>query len=164
RRCHRRRRRRGHRHPARARRRGRGGGRAAGGRGRVGLRPRRRGRARRRTLPAVAGEPRATRGGARSPVTESKLTRAYRHIAERIEDGRFAPGHRLVLAPLAEELGMSVVPVREAIRLLEAEGLVTFERNVGAQVAMINADEYMAAYDALTVVESAAIALGATHM
>lgn len=97
-------------------------------------------------------------------MTESKLTRAYRHIAARIEDGRFAPGHRLVLAPLADELGMSVVPVREAIRLLEAEGLVTFERNVGAQVAMINADEYVATYDALTVVESAAIALGAKRM
>jgi len=97
-------------------------------------------------------------------VTESKLQRAYRHIAQRIEDGRFAPGHRLVLAPLADELEMSVVPVREAIRLLEAEGLVTFERHVGAQVAMINADEYTATYDALTVVESAAIALGAPDM
>ncbi len=97
-------------------------------------------------------------------MTESKLTRAYRHIADRIEDGRYAPGHRLVLAPLAAELGMSVVPVREAIRLLEAEGLVTFERNIGAQVAMINADEYVQTYEALTVVESAAIALGAAHM
>lgn len=97
-------------------------------------------------------------------MTESKLTRAYRHIAGRIEDGRFTPGHRLVLAPLAAELDMSVVPVREAIRLLEAEGLVTFERNIGAQVAMINAEEYIAVYDALTVVESAAIALAAPNM
>ena len=44
------------------------------------------------------------------------------------------PGYRLVLGPIAKELDMSVVPVREAIRQLEAEGLVTFERNVGAQV------------------------------
>ena len=38
---------------------------------------------------------------------------------------------------------MSVVPVREAIRQLEAEGLVTFERNVGAQVAMVEDSEYL---------------------
>ena len=46
---------------------------------------------------------------------------------------------RLVLSSIAEELGFSVVPVREAIRRLEAEGLVTFERNVGATVAAIDA-------------------------
>jgi len=91
----------------------------------------------------------------------SKSESAYRYIAERIGDGRYAPGRRLVLSQLAEELEMSVVPVREAIRRLEAEGLVTFERNVGAQVAMLNADEYTTAYQALTVVESAAIALAA---
>ncbi|HWV76031.1 MAG TPA: GntR family transcriptional regulator, partial [Isoptericola sp.] len=65
----------------------------------------------------------------------SKSQRAYAYLRERIEDGRFVPGYRLVLAQLAGELDMSVVPVREAIRRLEAEGLVTFERNVGAQVA-----------------------------
>jgi len=91
----------------------------------------------------------------------SKSELAYRYLAERIGDGRYAPGRRLVLSQIADELAMSVVPVREAIRRLEAEGLVTFERNVGAQVAMLNADEYTTAYQALTVVESAAIALAA---
>ncbi len=37
---------------------------------------------------------------------------------------------------------MSVVPVREAIRQLEAEGLVTYERNVGAHVAMFDDADY----------------------
>ncbi|MBX3099552.1 MAG: GntR family transcriptional regulator [Salinibacterium sp.] len=100
----------------------------------------------------------------RSDVTDSKLTRAYQHIKERIGDGRFVPGYRLVLAAVAKELDMSVVPVREAIRLLEAEGLVTFERNVGAQVAMINAAKYMSEYETLTVVESAAIAMAAPSL
>ena len=99
---------------------------------------------------------------ASAPVAApSKSELAYRAIAARIGDGRYAPGRRLVLSQLAEELEMSVVPVREAIRRLEAEGLVTFERNVGAQVAMLNAAEYTTAYQALTVVESAAIALAA---
>ena len=49
------------------------------------------------------------------------------------EAGTYGPGYRLVLGTIAKDLGISVVPVREAIRRLEAEGLVTFERNVGAR-------------------------------
>ena len=74
---------------------------------------------------------------------ESKSERAYRLIRGRIDAGQYMPGHRLVLAPIAAELDMSVVPVREAIRRLEAEQLVTFERNVGAQVALIKETEYL---------------------
>ena len=97
-------------------------------------------------------------------MTDSKLSRAYNYLKQQISTGRFVPGYRLVLGSIARDLDMSVVPVREAIRLLEAEGLVTFEHNVGAQVALINADEYISTYNALTVVESAAIALAAEYL
>lgn len=53
--------------------------------------------------------------------TLSKAQRSYRYIRERINDGRYVPGFRLVLGQIAKELDVSVVPVREAIRLLEAE-------------------------------------------
>lgn len=56
----------------------------------------------------------------------SKSRLAYDFIKARIEDSRYSPGYRLVLGAIAGELGVSVVPVREAIRLLEAEGLVQF--------------------------------------
>ena len=56
---------------------------------------------------------------------------------------------------------MSVVPVREAIRQLEAEGFVTYERNVGAQVAMVDEHGYVDGMVALGVVEGAATALAA---
>ncbi|KQM84223.1 GntR family transcriptional regulator [Agromyces sp. Leaf222] len=92
---------------------------------------------------------------------ESKSRRAYRFVRERIDDGRYVPGFRLVLAQIAGELDMSVVPVREAIRLLEAEGLVTFERNVGAQVALIKETEYLHTMQTLALVEGAATALSA---
>ena len=75
-----------------------------------------------------------------SPMSKSQ--RAYDWIRERIARQAFTPGYRLVLAPLAAELGMSVVPVREAIRQLEAEGLVTFEHNVGARVSMVDDAQY----------------------
>ena len=92
-------------------------------------------------------------------ATLSKSEQAYRLIRERIDSGRYVPGFRLVLAPIAAELDMSVVPVREAIRRLEAEGLVTFELNVGAQVALIKETEYQHTMETLALVEGAATAL-----
>ena len=92
---------------------------------------------------------------------ESKSQRAYRFIRDRIDDGRYVPGFRLVLGQIAGELDVSVVPVREAIRLLEAEGLVTFERNVGAQVALIKETEYLHTMQTLALVEGAATAMSA---
>lgn len=94
-------------------------------------------------------------------LAESKSQRAYRFIRERIDDGRYVPGYRLVLGSIAGELEVSVVPVREAIRRLEAEGLVTFERNVGAQVALVKETEYLHTMQTLALVEGAATALSA---
>ena len=91
----------------------------------------------------------------------SKSEQAYRLMRERIDSGRYVPGYRLVLAPIAAELDMSVVPVREAIRRLEAEGLVTFETNVGAQVALIKETEYLHTMETLALVEGSATALAA---
>jgi len=99
---------------------------------------------------------------AQSALSKSQM--AYRWIRERITSGKYPPGYRLVLSQLADELTVSVVPVREAIRLLEAEGLVTFERNVGAQVAMIDANEYCHALQTLSIIEAAATALAAPHI
>lgn len=93
--------------------------------------------------------------------TLSKSERAYLLVRGRIDSGQYGPGYRLVLGPIAAELGMSVVPVREAIRRLEAEQLVTFERNVGAQVALIKETEYLHTMQTLALVEGAATALSA---
>lgn len=91
--------------------------------------------------------------------TTSKAERAYRVIRSRIADGTYTPGYRLTLSRLADELGVSAVPVREAIRRLEAESLVEFERNVGATVAGINEREYEWTMQTLGLVEGAATAL-----
>lgn len=96
-----------------------------------------------------------------APPTLSKSEQAYRLVRDRIERGIYVPGYRLVLAPIAAELGMSVVPVREAIRRLEAESLVTFETNVGAQVALVEEAEYLHTMETLALVEGSATALAA---
>ncbi|MDR6868978.1 DNA-binding GntR family transcriptional regulator [Microbacterium resistens] len=94
----------------------------------------------------------------------SKSEQAYAWIRDRIAGHAFGPGYRLVLGPIAEELGMSVVPVREAIRRLEAEGLVTFERNVGARVSLVDEVEYAHTMQTLGLVEGAATALSAPFL
>ena len=108
----------------------------------------------------------AVAAGATEPQQEegSKAELAYRYLLERIESGEFAPGHRLVLGQIAKELGCSVVPVREAIRGLEAQNYVTYERNVGAQVALLDADLYHHTVETLAVVEGVGTALAQPHV
>lgn len=94
-------------------------------------------------------------------MTGSKSEQAYAELHSRIAAGDLTPGYRLVLGTIAAQLGCSVVPVREAIRRLEAEGLVTFERNVGATVADVDADLYLNTMQTLAIIEGAATALAA---
>ena len=86
-------------------------------------------------------------------VLQSKSEEAYQAILGGVQQGRFAPGSRLVLAQLAAELGMSVVPVREAVRRLQQDGLVAYQRNVGATVVGIDPVEYQNTMETLALVE-----------
>jgi DNA-binding GntR family transcriptional regulator len=80
---------------------------------------------------------------AESERTSRPLTRsewAYQTLRQRILDGELEPGERLLLRPLAEQLGLSVMPVRDAVRLLERDGLVQVESYRGAIVTPIAAE------------------------
>lgn len=94
----------------------------------------------------------------------SKSERVYREIRARILNGQYVSGYRLVLDQLARELEVSPVPVREAIRRLEAEGLVTFTRNVGAEVRGIDIGDYADTMQVLAYLEGAATSLAAPHL
>jgi DNA-binding GntR family transcriptional regulator len=96
--------------------------------------------------------------------TSSKVDLAHDLIRSRIRDGAYTPGYRLVLGTLAKELGVSTVPVREAVRRLEAEGLVEVVRNVGATVRGLDPVEYRWAVETLAVVEGAAAGMAAAHL
>ena len=85
-------------------------------------------------------------------------------IRSAILDGTYPPGHRLVLSRLAEELQTSTLPIREALRRLEAEGLVTFTRNVGAEVARIDSSQYVDTVRVLAILEAAATAEAAPFL
>jgi DNA-binding GntR family transcriptional regulator len=64
-----------------------------------------------------------------------KQDRAYRLIQDRILEGQYAPGVRVVIAALAKELGISPGPVREAVWRLEAEGWLDCRPNACPRVA-----------------------------
>jgi DNA-binding GntR family transcriptional regulator len=69
-----------------------------------------------------------------------------RGVRDLILDGRLAPGERIRQEALAERYGVSRIPVREALRQLENEGLVTLVPHSGARVARLDFDECMEIY------------------
>lgn len=98
---------------------------------------------------------------AETPTPGSKADIAYDQVRERILDGTYPPGGRLVLDRIARELSVSTLPVREAIRRLEAEGYVEFRQNVGATVTEVDTSSYIQAVETLAVLEGAATAQAA---
>src|SRR5262249_54013606 len=85
---------------------------------------------------------------------EGQTQSAYARIRQSIVEGRRAPGTRLVEQRLAEELDLSRTPVREALKMLEAEGLVVIERNVGAIVRLLDRQTVTDLYDLRARLES----------
>lgn len=67
--------------------------------------------------------------------------RAYSFIKQCILEGKFGSGERLPEDRIASELGVSRTPIRDALRMLLAEGLVTNAPNSGARVAAWSEDE-----------------------
>lgn len=77
-------------------------------------------------------------------MTQMPATRAewaYEQLKEKILSNEIAPGERLVVDQIARDLGISPMPVREAIRRLEAEGWVESKPYIGARVAPIRLEE-----------------------
>ncbi len=71
----------------------------------------------------------------------TKLARGARVLRAAILRGDLKPGQKLKQQELAESLGMSATPVREVLRILEAEGLLTHVPNVGVFVAEISPED-----------------------
>jgi DNA-binding GntR family transcriptional regulator len=82
---------------------------------------------------------------------------AYAQVRAAIVENRYPPGQRLVEQRIAAELGLSRTPVREALRRLEAEGLVVSERNRGAVVRPVSSTEVFDLYGLRIQLESYAV-------
>jgi DNA-binding GntR family transcriptional regulator len=76
------------------------------------------------------------------PIERISLAEKVRaELLRRILDGTIRPGERIIELRVAEEFGTSQAPVREALRALEALGVVEANRNRGARARMLNRRE-----------------------
>lgn len=90
-------------------------------------------------------------------VTAQELVLAA--VRNAILSGVMGPGARLRQEELAEVFGTSRIPVREALRALEYEGLVTSEPHRGFTVTALDADDVEEVYDLRILLESEAVRL-----
>ncbi|MFI0480707.1 GntR family transcriptional regulator [Actinomadura sp. 9N215] len=97
-------------------------------------------------------------------VKESKAEFCYELLRSRILDGTYVPGYRLVIKELARETGVSTIPLREALRRLQSDGVVEVVRNVGARVAVFDAKQVEHTQQILARLEGYATAAAAPHM
>jgi len=86
--------------------------------------------------------------------SQSKTQLVYDTLRQNIITGKLAPGSRLVINTLAKHLGVSQIPVREALQQLQADGFISIRTYVGAQVTEIHKDLIYEIFGMLEAMES----------
>ncbi|NLZ51956.1 MAG: GntR family transcriptional regulator, partial [Thermoanaerobacteraceae bacterium] len=86
----------------------------------------------------------------------SLRSKIYHHLKNAILDGVYKPGDSLIEMKLAKELGVSRTPIREAIRQLELEGLVTSIPNKGVVVEGVTLQDVEDIYEIRKMIEGLA--------
>lgn len=94
---------------------------------------------------------------------ETKQDYAYKYLRQQIISGGLLPGQRVVVNRIADEIGTSIIPIREALVRLESEGLVTIKAHSGAVVALMTKDAVLNNLEALAVLEGYATRLALPH-
>ena len=100
----------------------------------------------------------------RPPVAKNASLVATEVIREAIMDGTLSPGQRLKEEELARELGISRTPVREALLILQAEGMIESAPNRGAAVRSFDATDLGEMYLLRAAVEGLAARLAAERV
>ena len=90
--------------------------------------------------------PTGTETGTETGTGGAASARVAAYLREAILHGRFRPGDRIRQEEIAERFGASRLPVREALRMLEAEGLTEHEPNKGARVPRLTQHEVEVIY------------------
>jgi DNA-binding GntR family transcriptional regulator len=92
------------------------------------------------------------------------IGQVYEYLRRRILDGTLPPGTILSQVQIAQQLGVSRTPLREALRLLQEERLVLAEHNLRMRVTGINLAELEALYASRIMLEPLALALTVPHL
>ncbi|RTL72938.1 MAG: GntR family transcriptional regulator [Hyphomicrobiales bacterium] len=101
----------------------------------------------------------------RKPIDDREPLRDFvaKAIKKAIVTGRLKPGQRLVEERLADELGVSRNPVREAIRALASEGLIDVAPRRGARVTLLSRQEALEMIEVRAALEGLNAKLAARH-
>jgi DNA-binding GntR family transcriptional regulator len=108
-------------------------------------------------------ERKARRSGRSIKPSRSSASEAYDLLLTAIESGGLRPGTRLREAELADRFDLSRTPVREALKRLEAQGLVAHEPHHGAVVATLDYGQMIELYFIREILEGTAARLAAIH-
>ena len=103
-------------------------------------------------------------GSAETTIAGTNAERVYEDLRALIIGGEYAPGERLRAEALAARFGTSRTPVREALMLLEGDGLVEIEPRRGAVVRSFDPADLVDLYEVRAVLEARAAALAATRV
>lgn len=90
-------------------------------------------------------------------IPRKKADYAYDQLRESILDGRYPPGRRMMLAELSGELGLSHMPIREALLRLESEGLLISEPHKGMRVSELSIDDVADLFEVRSALEGLAV-------
>lgn len=110
----------------------------------------------------------ARRASAHNPKDQqlrhgSRSEHVYRRLRDAIQEGEFKSGHRVMEIEVADWLKVSRTPVRDAIRRLEAEGMLEHEPRNGLVVARLDRQAVMELYVMRETLEGTAARLCARH-
>lgn len=94
--------------------------------------------------------------------TKSRI--AHGAIKAAVAEGRYLPGEKIGISQIARELNTSVIPVREAMQRLEAEGLLEYTPHVGFKVTRPNFSQYVHMFEVRQLLEGEAAKRAATHI
>ncbi len=90
-------------------------------------------------------------------LTLTKQQAIYQHLKDRILEGKLPPGQRLIIDDIADELGLSIIPVREALQLLQSERLVEIRPHAGATVSAVTTESIEEVFTILEGMEAMAV-------
>lgn len=93
----------------------------------------------------------------RTVPVDSTVAQVLEHLRQDIISGRHGPGSKLAPKAIADEYGVSFIPVREALRVLESEGFVEFLHNRGAWVTPMSGTDLLDLYDIRIELETQAV-------
>ncbi|MGI8910108.1 MAG: GntR family transcriptional regulator [Rubrobacteraceae bacterium] len=103
-------------------------------------------------------------GALRNSEERTGPSRVFERLRRLILDGEYGPNERLIEEQLAERLGVSRTPVRQALTMLQSEGLVEIVPNRGAVVCSFGVEEVWDIYDLRAVLEGYAARRAASRI